>query len=88
MCLIFLGGFWYVQRYLVVFRWRLSDSKSPKAAGTLLSILAGFNNDVFWMVSIPHSISYSSKPLSKALGTVPNAPITIITVTLMFHSLF
>ena len=38
------------------------------------------------MVSIHPLISNSSIPLSKLLGIVPNAPITIgITVTFMFH---
>ena len=34
------------QRKLMVFRWRLSDSKSPQVSRTLLSILAVFNNPV------------------------------------------
>ena len=36
------------QRKLMVFHWRLSDSKSPQVSRTLLSILAVFNNAVVW----------------------------------------
>ena len=39
------------QLTLMVFHWRLSDSKSPQVSRTLLSILAVFNNVVVWMVS-------------------------------------
>ena len=39
------------QRKLMVFHWRLSDSKSPQLSRTLLSIMAVFNNAVVWMVS-------------------------------------
>ena len=48
------------QRKLMVFHWRLSDSKSPQVFRTLLSILAVFNNAVVWMVStrLPTSKSY------------------------------
>ena len=67
----------------------LSDSKSPKVSWTLLSILADINHAVVWMISIFPLISNSACPLSKPLGSVPNAPTIIdITVTHMFHTLF
>ena len=73
----------------MVFQWRLSDSKSPKVSGTLLSILAVFNNAVVWMVSTRSPTSKSSRPFNNPLVTVPKAPITIgIIVTFMFHSFF
>ena len=73
----------------MVFHWSLSDSKSPQVSRTLLSILAGFNNAVVWMVSTRPPISESSRPFNNPLITVPKAPITIGTiVTLMFHSFF
>ena len=73
----------------MVFRWRLSDSKSPQVSTTLLSILAVFNNAVVWMVSTRPPTSKSSCPFSNPLVTVPNVPITIgIIVTFMFDSLF
>ena len=71
----------------MVFPWSLSDSKFPQVSGTLLSILAVFNNSVVWMVSASPPTSMSSSPFSNPLVTVPNAPITIgIIVTSMFHS--
>ena len=77
------------QRKLMVFHWRLSDSKSPQVPRTLLSILAVFNNAVVWMVSTRPPTSKSSKPFDNPLVTVPKAPITIsIIVTFMFHSFF
>ena len=73
----------------MVFHWRLSDSKSPQVSRTLLSILAVFNNAVFWMVSTRPPIFRSSRPFNNPLVTVPKAPITIgIIVTFMFHSFF
>ena len=73
----------------MVFRWSLSDSKSPQVSRTLLSILAALNNAVVWMVSIRPPTSKSSSPFSNPLVTVPNALITIgIIVTCMFHSFF
>ena len=73
----------------MVFQWSLSDSKSPQVSGTLLSILAVFNNAVVWMVSTRPLTYKSSSPFSNPLVTVPNAPITIgIIVTFMFHSFF
>ena len=73
----------------MVFHWSLSDSKSPQVSGTLLSILAVFNNTVVWMVSTWSPTSKSSRPFNNPLVTVPKAPITIdIIVTFMFHSFF
>ena len=64
----------------------LSDSKSPQASRTLLSIPADLKNIVIWMVSSCHLISNSSSPFNKLLGLVPSAQITFgITVTFMFH---
>ena len=77
------------QRKLVVFHWRLSDSKSPQVSGILLGILAVFNNAVVWMVSTRSPTSKSPRPFNKPLVTVPKAPITIgIIVTFMFNSFF
>ena len=77
------------QRKLIVFHWRLSESKSPQVSRTLLSILAIFNNAVVWMVSTRSPTSKSSRPFNNPLVTVPKAPITIgIIVTFMFHSFF
>ena len=61
----------------MVFHWSLSDSKSPQVSRTLLSILAGLNNAVVWMVSARPAISKSSSPFINTLVTVPRAPITI-----------
>ena len=73
------------QRKLMVIQWILSDSKSPQASRTLLSILAIFNNAVVWMVSTRPATSKSSRPLV----TVLKEPITIgIIFTFMFHSFF
>ena len=73
----------------MVFRWSLSDSKSPQVSRTLLSILAVLNNAVVWMVSTRPPTSKSSSPFSNPLVTVPNASITIgIIVTCMLNSFF
>ena len=73
----------------MVFQGRLSDSKSPQVSGTLLSILAVFNNAVVWMVSTRSPTSKSSRHFNKTLVTVPKAPITTGTiVTFSFHSFF
>ena len=73
----------------MVFYWSLSDNKSPQVSGTLLSILAVFNNAVVWVVSIRPPTSKSSSPFNNPSVTMPNAPITIGTiVTFMFHSFF
>ena len=77
------------QRKLMVFHWRLSDSKSPQVSRTLLSILAVFNNAVVWMISTRSPTSKSSRPFNNPLVTLPKAPITIgIIVTFMLHSFF
>ena len=73
----------------MVFRWRLSDSKSPQVSKTLLSILTVFNNAVVLMVSTRSPTSKSSRHFNNPLVTVPKAPITIgIIVTFLFHSFF
>ena len=77
------------QRKLMVSYWSLSDSKSLQISRTLLSILADFNNEVVWMVSIHSPIFKFSILFYKALETAPSVPITIsITVTVMLHSFF
>ena len=77
------------QYKLMVFHWKLSDSKSPQVSRTLLSILAVFNNAVVWMVSTWPPTSKPSRPFNNPLVTMPKAPITIgIIVTYMFHSFF
>ena len=77
------------QRKLMLFHWRLSDSKSPQVSRTLLSILVVFNNAVVWMVSTRSPTSKSSRPFNNPLVTVPKAPITIgIFVTFIFHRFF
>ena len=71
----------------MVFRWSLSDSKSPQASRTLLSIIAVLINVVFSMVSTRPLTSKSPSPLSNPLVTVPNASIIISKiVTCMFRS--
>ena len=73
----------------MVFCWRPSDSKYPQVSRTLLSILASLDITVVSMVSARPPISNSSSPITKPVGTVPSAPITIgISVTIMFHSSF
>ena len=73
----------------MVFRWRLSYSKSSQVSRTLLSILAVFNNVVVWMVSPRQPTSKSPRPFNNPLVTVLKAPITIgIIVNFMFHSFF
>ena len=65
------------QRKLMIFHWRLSDSKSPQVSRTFLSILAIFYNAVVWMVSTRPPTSKSSRAFNNPLVTVPKAPITI-----------
>ena len=73
----------------MVFRWSLSDSKSPQVSRTLLSILAILNNVAAWMVSTRLRTSKSFSPFNNPLVTVPIAPIiTGIIVTFIFHSFF
>ena len=77
------------QRILIVFHWRLIDSKSPQVSRTLLSILAIFNHAVVWMVSTRPPTSKSSRAFNKPLVTVQKASNTTgIIVTFMFHSFF
>ena len=52
---------------MIVFHWKLSDSKSSQVSMSLLSILIDLNNSVVWMVSIRPPISISSMPLTKSL---------------------
>ena len=52
------------------FHWNPSGSKSPQISRTLLSILAVFNNDVVWIVSIRPPSSKSSSPFNNPLVTV------------------
>ena len=67
----------------------LSDSKSPQVSWTLLSILAGLNKAVVWIVSTCFLISKFSSPRPKPLVTVQRVRITIgITITFMFHGFF
>ena len=71
------------QRKLMIFHWRLSDSKSPQVSRTLLSILAVLNNAVVWMVSTRPPTSKSSRPFNNPLVTVPIIIIIIIIVILL-----
>ena len=61
---------------LQVFRWNLSDIKSPQVFRTL-SIRAVLNNVVLWIVSTGPLISKSSSLFNNPLVTVPKVPITI-----------
>ena len=73
----------------MLFYWSLSESKFPQVSRTLLSILAGLNNAVVWIVSTLRLISKSSSHFLNHLVSVPSAPTTIrITVTFMFHTFF
>ena len=49
--MLLLMSFSY-KRYLMVFQWSLSDSKSAQVSRTLLSILAILNDVVVRMVSV------------------------------------
>ena len=68
----------------MVFHWSFSDSKSPQVSRTLLSNLAVLNNVVVWMVSTRPPTSKSSSPFNSPLLTVPNAPIIIIIILIIF----
>ena len=73
----------------MVFYRSLSDSKSPQTSRTLLSILAGLNNDVVFMVSILPINSSSFSLFSNQLEIVLSAQTTFgSTVILMFHCFF
>ena len=68
----------------MVFHGSLSDSKSPQAYRTILSILANLDNAVFRRVSIWLLISKFSSPFTNPFGIVPSDPTTIgITITSM-----
>ena len=71
----------------MVFHWGLSDSKPPHVSRILLNILIELNSVIVLVILIQLLISNSSWPLTKPLGTIPSAPITIgITITFMFDS--
>ena len=77
------------KRWMMVFHWSLSDSKSPQVSRTLLNILAHLSNAVVWMVSTRLPTSKSPSLFINPLMIVPRAPITIgINVTFMFHRFF
>ena len=69
------------QRKRIVFRWSLSNSKSPHVFRTLQSILTDLYNVAVRMAP--------SSPFTKPLGIVLSAPITNgNTVSFTFHSFF
>ena len=61
--LLFLASF-SRQRKLMVFHWKLSDSKSPRVFRTFLSILVDLGNVVAWIVSARPRFPTFSVPLS------------------------
>ena len=63
--------------WLVVFHWRLSDSKSPQVSLDLVSVVDNLNNVVVWMVLILPLITNSTSFSPKPLRTVSSAPTTI-----------
>ena len=74
------------QRLRTVIHRSLSDSKSPQASRSLLSILADLNNSVVWTVTTRPVISKSSRPCTNPLVTVPRALITIgISFSIVFQ---
>ena len=58
------------QHLLMVFHWRLSDSKSPQVSRTLFSFLSNLNNAIVWIVSARFEISKSSSPCINNLVNV------------------
>ena len=64
LLLLFLASFSH-QCYLIVGHWSLSDCKSSRVSRTLLSIRAGLNKAVGWMVSARPLISNPSSSLTK-----------------------
>ena len=71
----------------MVVHWNSSDSAYRQVCRTL-SILAGFNNAVVWMVSSWPLISKSSSPFKNPMEIVPSAPPTIdIIGKFLFYSL-
>ena len=67
----------------MVFHWVLSDNKSPQVSRTFLSILAVLRNAVICIVSIRPPTSKSSRPFNNPLVIVPNAPITILIISII-----
>ena len=72
---------------MVVFHWRLSDSKSPQVFMIFVSYLVlavlWFGRSWFFLWSPVHPVSFSG---SRFLGTVPSNPTTIdITVTTLHN---
>ena len=65
--------------FLVVFYWSLGDRKSALLFRKLLSIVADLTNTVICIVKIHSLISSSSGVFSKILGTIPSAPVTVVT---------
>ena len=75
------------RHYLVVFHWILSYCTFRLVFRTLLSILADFNSDIIWIVSICPPIYNLFSLLSKSLRAVPSVvPIICITVTVTCHN--
>ena len=72
---------------MMVFHWNLSGCKSPQVSGTLLSILAVFNNAEVWMVSTCLRTSLSSRPFNNPLITMLRTLLDTI-FTLIYHSFF
>ena len=62
----------------MVFRWSLSDSKSPQVSKTRLRILAVLSNAVVWIVSTRPPTSKSSRPFNNPLIIVPYAPLLLL----------
>ena len=52
------------QCYMMIFHWKLNDSKSPQVSRTLLSILTDLNNTVVWMIASPIFLSIRLQLLS------------------------
>ena len=76
------------QRKLMVFRWSLSDSKSPQVSRTLLSILAGLNIVVVWMVSTRPLIIKSSFPNNNPLVTYRAHRLQLVLLSLSCSIVF
>ena len=76
-----------LQHQLMVFYWRLSDSKTLQVSRTLPSILADLSNSVVSMAFSCVPISSFFIPFNNPLVTVPSAPITLGNVPLFFCSL-
>ena len=73
----------------MVFRWSLSDGKSPRISRIVLGILADLNNSIVCIVPARPLISSSSRSLTHPLRIVPCIQITIgISTTFMFHGYY